>query len=84
MKMTSENSASFACGQIIFSITSSQLNYVVKETPYSAYITIRKKFLKSFEQSETNNVNRILTREHADRDTNEHIKHVENENLKET
>ena len=77
MKMTSD----FACGQILFSLKSSQLNYVVKETPYSAYITIRKKFLKSFEESETNNVDRIITREQADRDTKEHLKKVERENL---
>jgi len=81
MKMTSENSANFACGQILFSLKSSQLNYIVKETPYSAYITIRKKFLKSFEQSEANIVNRIMTREQADRDLKEHTKQVERENL---
>ena len=27
----------------------SKLNYVVKETPYSAYVTIRKKFILSHE-----------------------------------
>ena len=78
--MTSENSANFACGQILFSLKSSQLNYVLKETPYSAYITIRKKFLKSIEHPENNDVNRIMTREEADRDFKEHIKQVEKEN----
>ena len=44
--MTGENSsAEFACGQILFTFKHSKLNYIVKETPYSAYITIRKKLL---------------------------------------
>ena len=47
--MTSENSVEKACGQILFSLKMSKLNYMVKETPYSAYITIRKKFVKSFQ-----------------------------------
>ena len=44
--MASENSAHFACGQILFGLKNSKLNYLVKETPYSAYITIRKKFVR--------------------------------------
>ena len=41
--MTGENSsAEFACGQILFTLKHSKLNYIVKETPYSAYITINK------------------------------------------
>ena len=36
-----------ACGQILFSLKMTKLNYVVKETPFSAYITIRKKFIQS-------------------------------------
>ena len=47
MKMTGENSAERACGQILFGLKMSNLNYMVKETPFSAYITVRKKFLKS-------------------------------------
>ena len=45
--MAGEKSPEFACGQILFCLKTSQLNYVVKETPYSAYITIRKRFVKS-------------------------------------
>ena len=45
--MTSENSVDFAFGQVIFSLKSSKLNYIVNETPYSGYITIRKKFIKN-------------------------------------
>ena len=33
----------------------SNLNYVVKETPYSAYITIRKKFIKDVGENVLNN-----------------------------
>ena len=32
----------FACGQILYSIKESQLNYLVEETPYSVLITLRK------------------------------------------
>ena len=42
--MATEVSAEFACGKILFGIRQSKLNYVLNETPYSAYITIRKKF----------------------------------------
>ena len=42
--MAPEVSAEFACGMILFGLKQSKLNYVLKETPYSAYITIRKKF----------------------------------------
>ena len=45
--MAIETSPNFACGQVIFNLKMSKLNYVVKETPYSAYITIRKKFICS-------------------------------------
>ena len=44
--MFGENSAEFACGQLLYNIKMSKLNYMVKETPYSAYITVRKKFVK--------------------------------------
>lgn len=80
--MSSEFSANFACGQIIFSLKSSKLNYVVKETPYSAYITIRKKFLKSFEQSETDNIDKIVNSAKLDDDIKDKIKKVEKENIK--
>ena len=49
MKMASVISPQNACGQILFSLQMSNLNYVIKETPYSAYITIRKKFARSIE-----------------------------------
>ena len=43
--MTSEISAEFSCGQILFTLKQSKLNYVVRETPFSAHITISKKFI---------------------------------------
>ena len=45
-KMVGENSPEFASGKILYGLKMSKLNYVVKETPYSAYITIRKTFIK--------------------------------------
>ena len=49
--MTGENSPNYACGQILFCLKVSKLNYVVKETPYSAYVTIRKKFIRTEDDS---------------------------------
>ena len=45
--MAGDSSPHNACGQILFSLKMTKLNYVVKETPFSAYITIRKKFIQS-------------------------------------
>ena len=44
--MHRENSAEFACGKILFVLKNSNLNYKLNETPYSAYITVRKKFVR--------------------------------------
>ena len=44
--MNGEKSPEFACGQIMYSLKMSKLNYLVKETPYSVYLTIRKKFVR--------------------------------------
>ena len=45
--MAVKKSPNFACGQILFSLKISKLHYVVKETPFSAYITIRKRFIRN-------------------------------------
>ena len=45
--MTGEYSAEKACGQVLICLKMSNLNYMVKETPFSAFVTIRKKFLKT-------------------------------------
>ena len=42
-KITPENTL----GQLLICLRMSKLHYVVKETPYSAFVTIRKKFVKS-------------------------------------
>ena len=36
------------CNTILSSLRTSGLNFIVQETPYSAYITIRKKFCNGF------------------------------------
>ena len=61
--MVSEFSPDYACGQIIFNIKSSKLNYLVKETPYSLYITVRKKFVNNVREPSPNlpNSSNILT-----------------------
>ena len=70
----SDSLAEFACGQLLFSLKNSKLNYLVRETPYSAYITIRKTLLKSFDkkafEAVTNNTSA----------TNVNVKNVEKEN----
>ena len=43
-----KNSPEFACGQILYNIKMSQLNYFLQETPYSVHITMRKRFKKDF------------------------------------
>ena len=47
--MTGEESADKACWQVLICLKMSKLNYMVKETPFSAYVTIRKKFLQSYQ-----------------------------------
>ena len=34
-------------GQVVICLRMSKLDYMIKATPYSAYVTIRKKFVKS-------------------------------------
>ena len=45
--MSRETSVEMACEQILFCLKKSNLNYVIKETPFSANVTIRKKFINS-------------------------------------
>ena len=46
VKVSTEN----AFGQVLICLRMSKLNFLAKETPYSAYITIRKKFVKHVEE----------------------------------
>ena len=55
--MLGQKSPDFACGQILYCLKMSNLNYLVKETPYSAYITIRKKFLRDTVENLNNHLN---------------------------
>ena len=44
--------ASEACDALLLVIKASQLDFIIQETPYSSFITIRKKFQKGFNLSE--------------------------------
>ena len=46
----------------------SKLDFLVKETPYSAYVTIRKKFINSANEDivESRNVGLVSTPKHND------------------
>ena len=70
-KTTAEN----AFGQVLICLRMSKLNYIVKETPYSAYVTIRKKFVKSMHGAKLEEVNVVNV------ETVDNQKHVERENL---
>ena len=56
MKMTGKVEASFkahrVCEDLLSILKSSKLNYLVKETPYSAFVTIRKRFVKDSDISD--------------------------------
>ena len=43
-------SAQAACAHLVEKVKSSNLNYVVRETPYSVFITLRKSFAKTTEK----------------------------------
>ena len=59
--MVGKITAETRVGQMLICLRESKLNYVVRETPYSAEITIRKKFLKnvSADAIENENLERI-------------------------
>ena len=43
--------ASNVCDSLMLAIKASQLDFVIQETPYSSFVTIRKKFKKGFNPS---------------------------------
>ena len=45
--MTNNVSANSVCNQLLKIVKDSNLNYLVNETPYSAYVTIRKTFVRN-------------------------------------
>ena len=60
-------------GQVLICLRMSNLDFVIKETPYSAYITIRKKFVKAIKEDmhEENSV--------VDKGTHDELKIVKDE-----
>ena len=44
--MSNDIRAHTVCEQMLSILKTSKLNYLVKETPYSAFVTIRKRFVK--------------------------------------
>ena len=56
IKMVGSIGASQVCENLLNNVKSSNLNYLVNETPYSAFITIRKKLLRHIEERETGDV----------------------------
>ena len=59
------------CDQVLQRLKSSNLNFYVQETPYSAYITIRKKFIKG---RESNAESKSLSSNREDREVIENLK----------
>ena len=51
VEMANNVKAHKVCEDLLSILKSSKLNYLVKETPYSAFVTIRKRFLKDTEIS---------------------------------
>ena len=68
IEMTGEVTAENALGQVLICLRMSKLHYIIKETPYSADVTIRKKFMKSVDGDmfECQNVDKVA----ADADDN--------------
>ena len=50
-KLRMDSSAHDVCCTVLNAIRSSHLDFYLQETPYSAFITIRKKFIKTFQPS---------------------------------
>ena len=63
-------SAHSTCANMLDIIRNSQLDFYLQETPYSAFITIRKKYVKSFQQSQYTSI------------TSSVLENLENENKK--
>ena len=54
--MVGTSKAENVFGKVLICLRMSKLDYVVKETPYSAYLTIKKKFSKSINEELIENV----------------------------
>ena len=69
-------------GQMMICLRESKLNYLLKETPYSAEITIRKKFLKNVIENAFENIKKVDNLDiNGERDeVSDNLKRVEKEN----
>ena len=74
-KMVGPSRAENVFGQMLICLRMSRLDYMVKETPYSAYVTIRKKFSKAVkdEQMEFNTA--------VNENAIDEVKNVKNDNI---
>ena len=82
--MASNVRADNAVGQLLICLRMSNLNFVVNETPYSAYITVRKKFINSmsreiFANKKVNNVHEVNQFERENELLKARIKELEKE-----
>ena len=73
--MTGENDEN-VFGQVMICLRMSKLDFMIKETPYSGYVTIRKKFIKHGDK----NITADRTVENTDVQKNS-VRDVETENL---
>ena len=55
-KMTGNLRANTVCNQVLKVLKESDLNYLVNETPFSAFVTIRKNFVRQREEQEVSEV----------------------------
>ena len=55
--MTGGWTAENACKQVLSSLKKSNLHFVLRETPFSAQVIIKKKFVKLFQTSASQNEN---------------------------
>ena len=49
------SSAHYTCSKVLNALKGSQLDFFLQETPYSVYLTIRKKYVKNFKPASDNN-----------------------------
>ena len=79
--MISKNSPEFACGQLLYNLKMSQLNYFLQETPYSVFITVRKKFKRNGEgHSEASDNIEKVNKDITEKEQHEKIQCIEKEN----
>ena len=67
----------FACENVLLSLKVSRLTFSVQETPYSCYITIRKKFVKNYQQQQQTEMSPVTVIENC-----EDIEDISKENKK--